>query len=280
MAPSRDRCGRQPEHPPDGGGHPHTEQEIAIHFAKEPGGSTPPSPDSPRSPGTAASLGWTPLLNVLSQGVILRAASGFFLEANPAASRILGIDRETLLGLKLTGLLARLHTAEGADLPLGDAAGQVALNTGQPVGRKTIGWVRADGSTLWLEVSAESVSPEAVLVSFDDITSIAIMEDITEQRRSEANQRTMDEQLKQYHKMKSLGQLAGGIAHDMNNVLGAILGLASAHRLNGHESAATDQAFDTISRAAVRGGKMVSQSDKITWTHQPCPGIRHRRKII
>lgn len=85
------------------------------------------------------------------------------------------------------------------------------------------------------------------------------MEDITEQLRIEANQRTLEEQLQQSQKMQSLGQLAGGIAHDMNNVLGAILGLASAHRLNRHESAATDQAFDTISKAAVRGGKMVKR---------------------
>jgi len=146
--------------------------------------STSPFPDSPRSPETAACLGWTPLLNALSQGVILRGADGLCLEANPAASRILGVDREALLGRELSALMVRLRSAEGADLAFGDAPGQMALDTGQPVDRKTIGWVRADGTTLWLEVSAESVSPHVVLVSFADITSRKQGED--DLRRSEA----------------------------------------------------------------------------------------------
>jgi CheY-like chemotaxis protein/anti-sigma regulatory factor (Ser/Thr protein kinase) len=57
--------------------------------------------------------------------------------------------------------------------------------------------------------------------------------------------------------MESLGSLAGGVAHDMNNVLGAILSLASAHLAIQEEGSQVHQAFETICEAATRGGKMV-----------------------
>jgi signal transduction histidine kinase/CheY-like chemotaxis protein len=67
----------------------------------------------------------------------------------------------------------------------------------------------------------------------------------------------LEVQLQQARKMESLGNLAGGIAHDMNNVLGAILAIASAHSENQPAASPAHRAFETISKAAERGGKMV-----------------------
>ena len=57
--------------------------------------------------------------------------------------------------------------------------------------------------------------------------------------------------------MESLGTLAGGVAHDMNNVLGAILGLASAHIGTQPYGSPLHQALGTICKATERGGKTV-----------------------
>ena len=67
----------------------------------------------------------------------------------------------------------------------------------------------------------------------------------------------LHEQLFQTQKMESLGLLAGGVAHDMNNVLGAILGLSSALQDTQVTDSPAWRGFDTISKAATRGGKLV-----------------------
>jgi PAS domain S-box-containing protein len=82
-------------------------------------------------------------------------------------------------------------------------------------------------------------------------------EDITCRRQDESEKAALQAQLQQAQKMESIGSLAGGIAHDMNNVLGAILGMASAHIEAEPEGSQARQAFATIIRAAERGGKMV-----------------------
>ena len=74
--------------------------------------------------------------------------------------------------------------------------------------------------------------------------------DITDRKRIEA-------QLQQAHKLESLGSLAGGIAHDMNNVLGAILSIASAHQAGLSTGHPMGPALETIREAALRGGAMV-----------------------
>ncbi|HJV49125.1 MAG TPA: response regulator [Geothrix sp.] len=76
-------------------------------------------------------------------------------------------------------------------------------------------------------------------------------------RQAEEDRAKLQEQLQRAGKMESLGILAGGVAHDMNNVLGAILGLASANLDLHPEPSPTRRAFETICKAATRGGEMV-----------------------
>lgn len=82
-------------------------------------------------------------------------------------------------------------------------------------------------------------------------------EDITERKRAEKEKALLEAQLQQSQKMESLGLLAGGVAHDMNNVLGAILGLASANIDGQGAGSKAHLAFETIIKAAERGGKRV-----------------------
>jgi len=114
--------------------------------------------------------GWTGLLDALLQGVMLVDAKGKYLEVNQAGTRILGMDRESFLSSILPAPWSNVFTTDGTVLAPEDFPGQVVLRTGTPVPRKALRCNRADGSTLWIEVSAAPLQGGGALVSFNDIT--------------------------------------------------------------------------------------------------------------
>ncbi|MBN2803855.1 MAG: response regulator [Deltaproteobacteria bacterium] len=63
------------------------------------------------------------------------------------------------------------------------------------------------------------------------IGTVGIIKDVTDRKRAEDDKQALEEQLRQSQKMEAIGQLAGGIAHDINNVLGAIQSSASVVEL-------------------------------------------------
>ena len=86
---------------------------------------------------------------------------------------------------------------------------------------------------------------------------VAAKENITEAIRSEEERRNLERQLAQAQKLESLGSLAGGVAHDMNNVLAAILSLATIEGESAPPDSTLRGSMDTIAKACLRGGSLV-----------------------
>ncbi len=83
---------------------------------------------------------------------------------------------------------------------------------------------RPDGELLWVHSQGRAVE-----ISTDGrvLRAVGTNRDITERKRAEAAQRSLEGQLREAQRLEAVGTLAGGIAHDFNNIIAAILGNAA-----------------------------------------------------
>ncbi len=111
------------------------------------------------------------------------------------------------------------------------------------------------GNRRWELVSASPIYNQAG----ERIAAYAVFPDITERKRSEEEHSKLQAQLTQAQRMESVGRLAGGVAHDFNNMLGVILG----HAEMALDRAGPDQAIysdlQEIRRAAERSAEITRQ---------------------
>jgi two-component system, cell cycle sensor histidine kinase and response regulator CckA len=89
----------------------------------------------------------------------------------------------------------------------------------QGTGRVETRWLRKDGTLLHVILSSTPLDPLAL---DKGVTFTAL--DISERNRAEEDRQTLREQLSHAQKMEEIGRLIGGVAHDFNNHLTAIIG--------------------------------------------------------
>jgi PAS domain S-box-containing protein len=115
--------------------------------------------------------------------------------------------------------------------------------------------VRPDGETRIIRCEAAPLPDEPGLTG----RLLVTCQDVTELRQSEGKQRDLERQLQHAQKLEALGTLAGGIAHDLNNTLVPVLGLAKLTMKRLPEASRERANLATILQAGERARDLVRQ---------------------
>jgi PAS domain S-box-containing protein len=176
-----------------------------------------------------------------SPNAILVHSSGKLVYVNPAAVKLLGAhDASDLLGKPVIDFV---HPDNKESERLRIAPGIIHDAPSPLIEEK---FLRLDGEVVDVEVSALSILYDGQPAIQD------VVRDITEQKKTQ-------EELLQSLKMQSIGTIAGGVAHDFNNILAIILGYSSLIEKNNLNAGKQAEAITAINQAVQRGAALVRQ---------------------
>ncbi|HVH10552.1 MAG TPA: PAS domain S-box protein [Gemmatimonadales bacterium] len=175
------------------------------------------------------------ILENIGDAVFIVDATGHFLDANPRACDLTGYTRDELLARTVADTYPpeqRDVAAERVSL----AASGSAVVVERPV-------VRKDGKVVVVEANAHPLASGRMVVTMRDVTK----------------RRELEQQLRQSQKMEAVGRLAGGVAHDFNNVLTAIFGYADLLLEDLPDVSPQRQDIQEIRKAAERASGLTRQ---------------------
>ncbi len=192
------------------------------------------------------------LLDHAGDGILLiETPSGRVTDANEAAAELLGRPRGALLAAPIADLLPAPAGAAVAALCAGERPAE------RPGITVAVSLERGDGRLLHLEISARPV------VFRREVHVVAVARDTSERQLAEEQRRRLEAQLQQAQKMEAIGQLAGGLAHDFNNILTGVLGsvelLAEELKGPGADRAAWLEELGRIEQGALRAAALTRQ---------------------
>jgi signal transduction histidine kinase/ActR/RegA family two-component response regulator len=189
-------------------------------------------------------------------GYITLARDGNILDANLTAAKLLDVERGVLKGLRfavfvadddLPGFNAFMELVCKSNTP-GNSQFRLR-NTGQYSEKSTQGHSAADLKTVRID---------AALSNNGEMCRLALS-DISRQKEIELENASLQENLTQAQKMDSIGRLAGGIAHDYNNMLAAILGNAELALRKADLDHPMSKELEAIIKVAQRSAELTRQ---------------------
>ena len=190
-------------------------------------------------------------------------------EANQRLCRMTGYSREELVGQS-----ARILYGNDADF---DFVGREKYRQIRERGTGTVEtrWRRKDGVLIDVLLSSTPIEPDDLQ---QGVTFSAL--DISEGKKAAEEGERLRTQLAQTQKMESIGRLAGGVAHDFNNMLGVILGHTEMLLAKNPDGSANRNGLLEIQKAAERSADLTRQLLAFARKQTVAPRVIHLNSTI
>jgi PAS domain S-box-containing protein len=181
------------------------------------------------------------IIDSSEDAIIGKGLDGIITSWNKGAEHIYGYTPEEAVGKHISLLAASDHPHEIPEILR-------KINRGETVEHYESVRVAKDGRRLDVSISVSPLRD----AKGDVVGASAIARDITAQKRTEG-------QLHQSQKMEAIGRLAGGVAHDFNNILAIISACTEFLRDRMDRAPETSQYIENIKRAIERGSSLTRQ---------------------
>ncbi|MBF0287304.1 MAG: response regulator [SAR324 cluster bacterium] len=186
----------------------------------------------------------------VSDAIVTIDEKNNILFANPATEQIFGHSLKQLIGKNITMLMPKSTRLKHSE----------ALKQYLKTNKQIHSWKRIEliglhknGTEIFLESSfGEIIKNEQHLFT-------GTLRDVTGRKHAEKERERLEKQLHQSQKMEAIGILAGGIAHEFNNLLFAILGYAEMLREDLVADELMHDSVDQIFKAGGRAKDLVQQ---------------------
>jgi len=175
-------------------------------------------------------------------GIYKTTPEGRILAANPALVRILGYD-------SLDELKQRDLESKGYEAGYPRAEFKARMEREGMVVGYVSGWTRRDGKAVYVRENAKAIRDKTGRILFYEGT----IEDITEQREAERAKEALEAQLIHNQKLESIGTLASGVAHEINNPLTGIINYAQLI-----QDRVDDESLEGFAAGIIREGNRVA----------------------
>jgi two-component system cell cycle sensor histidine kinase/response regulator CckA len=167
--------------------------------------------------------------------------------ASDAIRRVTGYEAQELNGSGWLSL-TRTEDREGALARFDAALAGKAPDAEVPI-------VTKQGELRWVHFVADTLSSDE-----DGVTRIVCTgRDITERKRAEQEKRRLELHMREVQRLESLGLLAGGVAHDFNNMLAVIRGNIRLARADLQSGASPERRLDRIQSAQEHAAALTEQ---------------------